>query len=326
MNAIELQGIHKIFKPHKRPIVNALTDVDLTVATGDAVALTGHNGAGKTTLLKICATVITPNQGTGKVCGFPFKKHHDIRKHIGLLAADERSFYWRLTGRQNLHFFGALQNMSRRKVNERLEELADQFEVDYLDRRFDQCSTGMKQHIGLIRCLMHKPQLLLLDEPTRSLDIEATERFQRNMHDLVKKEGHTLLIVTHNHTLAHILCRRVIMVEEGRIVDERTSESVGVGTAPRFVITTDALSPLELRTLKGSIEVENVLQEPRKGRALVTTTNQPFALGTTLERIAGLRVPVYDCRPVEPETAAVTTAANETLPASDGGSSMEAGL
>jgi len=86
MNAIELQGIHKIFKPHKRPIVNALTDVDLTVATGDAVALTGHNGAGKTTLLKICATVITPNEGTGKVCGFPFKRHHEIRKHIGLLA------------------------------------------------------------------------------------------------------------------------------------------------------------------------------------------------------------------------------------------------
>jgi len=193
--------------------------------------------------------------------------------------------------------------MSRRKVNERIEELAEQFEVDYLDRRFDQCSTGMKQHIGLIRCLMHRPKLLLLDEPTRSLDIEATERFQRNMHNLVKREGHTLLIVTHNQTLAHILCRRVLMVEEGRIVDERTGEAVGTGTASRYVITTDALSPIELRTLQSSLEVEQVLQEPRKGRALVTTTDQPFALGTTLERIAGLRVPVYDCRPIEDAAA-----------------------
>ena len=276
--AIDLQGIHKTFHPRKQPSVHAVRGTNLRVEEGDAVALTGHNGAGKTTLLKICSTVIIPDEGGGEVCGIPLRRHHEIRKHIGLLAADERSFYWRLTGRQNLHFFGSLQNLSAREINQRIDSLAEVFEIDYLDRRFDQCSTGMKQHIGLLRTLLHEPKLLLLDEPTRSIDIEATERFRAAMHRLIREQGRTLLLVTHNHTLAHTLCRRVLTVESGQIVDERTAAELGTADAPRFRIVTDTLAAMEARLLESTFEIESVELQPKRGRAILTTIPRPGAL------------------------------------------------
>ena len=301
MSAVRLEDIHKTFKLRKQEPVKALRGVNLVVEPGESVAFTGHNGAGKTTLLKIISTVIVPNRGTGQVFDIPFRRHREIRKHIGLLAADERSFYWRLTGRQNLHFFGALQNLGRREIDRRVADLAERFEVDYLDRRFDLCSTGMRHHIALLRCLLHRPRLLLLDEPTRSLDIEATERFQTQMRTMLDDEERTLIVVTHNHTLARTLCDRVVTFENGVVSEEKASSDFTEALADRYIVTTEVLSDLEARALESCIEVHGLSVEPKLGRSRIQTIGEPQALSVLLRRIMDLRIPVFDVRPLAPD-------------------------
>lgn len=301
MTAIRLENIHKRFKPRKLPVVDALQGVSLVLEEGESVAFTGHNGAGKTTLLKIISTVIIPNQGKGSVFDIPFKEHREIRKHIGLLAADERSFFWRLSGRQNLHFFGALQNMSRRLINERIDELAELFEVDYLDRRFDQCSTGMRHHIALLRCLLHKPRLLLLDEPTRSMDIESTLRFQDRMHKMVKSGDHTLAVVTHNHTLARTLCQRVLTFEKGVVSEDRPTSELKGEVALMYEVSTEVLSAMEAASLYIAPEVCYVVTEPKLGRSRLQTRPEPAALTQLMQRLTELKIPIFDIRPLEGE-------------------------
>jgi ABC-2 type transport system ATP-binding protein len=153
-----------------------LRELDLTVATGERVALCGPNGSGKTTLLRCIAGTVTPTAGRVAVCG------HDAgsvraRRLLGVSLSQERSFYFRLTGRANLTFFAGARGMSRARASREVARLAEELELhSILDRRADRCSSGMLQQLALARALLGEPKVLLLDEPTRSLDAEAVER------------------------------------------------------------------------------------------------------------------------------------------------------
>jgi len=211
--AIELKGVSKRFGATR-----ALDGADLTVSRGEAVALVGSNGAGKTTLLKIIATLILPDQGDVRVAGIPaLREPARAKARVGLLVADDRSFYPRLTGRQNLAFFAALWGFSSARFAARLSELSGDLGLsDWLDRPHQECSAGGKQRLALARCLMPGPEILLLDEPTRSLDPAAAAALQETLGRLVLS-GATLLFATHSHEEAKRLSDRVLTVEEGRL-------------------------------------------------------------------------------------------------------------
>lgn len=211
---IEMCGVAKRFGH-----TVALDHVDLTVGPGELVALLGPNGAGKSTLTRILATIVLPDIGTAKVCGHDVvSQSARVRRSIGVTLSEERSWYWRLSGRRNLEFFAALYGFNRRDAAERSAALLHQLDLsEAADRRFDGYSAGMKARLSLARALLPDPPVLLLDEPTRSLDPVATAVFREVLRDLVQKQHKAVLLTTHDLHEAANLATRIVFLVKGRI-------------------------------------------------------------------------------------------------------------
>ncbi|HEX5709616.1 MAG TPA: ABC transporter ATP-binding protein [Pyrinomonadaceae bacterium] len=200
--------------------VTALTDVSFDVREGEIFGLIGRNGAGKTTLTKVIATLVQPTRGAVSVLGFDSVRDEErVRASVGLAGAEERSFYWRLTAEQNLMFFARLYGMSSRAARRRIAELFEQFELtDLARRRFGELSTGNKQRMAVARAMLNSPPVLLLDEPTRSLDPVAAARMRAGIGELVRAERPaTVLLTSHNLAEVEELCARVAIISGGRI-------------------------------------------------------------------------------------------------------------
>lgn len=224
---ISVRGISKSYRagspnPFKKgPEQRALDDASFEVGGGEAVALVGRNGAGKTTLLKILCTLVLPDAGAASVCG------HDVvrepaaaRRCIGYASGDERSFYWRLTGRQNLALFAALQDTPPRQIRERVGALLGLTGLEKkADMPFKNYSSGMRQRLSLARSLIHGPEVLLLDEPNRGLDPLLQQRFMDFLRDeLLGKRKMTILLATHNLREAAATARKVALLDRGKLL------------------------------------------------------------------------------------------------------------
>ena len=200
--------------------VRALSDVTLEVASGQVFGLLGPNGAGKTTLLKVLATLVRPSEGQAKVNGADVvHDDREVRRLVGLATGDERGFYWRLTGRENLEFFAGLRGLgpraARRRSDAVLEIIGLGSAAGELVARY---STGMRQRLAIARALLGDPPVLLLDEPTRSLDPEAADQ-TRALLRAMAQEGRTIMISTHGLAEAAGLCDRVAILIGGRVRD-----------------------------------------------------------------------------------------------------------
>lgn len=231
MSAISIRNLSKTYpvpfrrlraffrRPMKEP-VEALRDVSFEVGTGEIFGLIGRNGAGKTTLTKIIATLVQPTAGSVAVHGHDSVAGDEhVRRLIGLSTAEERSFYWRLTSEQNLMFFARLHGLSDRTAKQRIKDLFAQLELDEVARRrFGELSTGNKQRLAVARALLSSPQVLLLDEPTRSLDPLAAERMREMIRSLGQQDPPvTILFTSHNLAEVETLCARVAIISRGRI-------------------------------------------------------------------------------------------------------------
>ena len=220
-------GWRTFLQPFERPTSVALAGITLKVREGESVALLGANGAGKSTLLKILATLLLPTQGRAFVAG------HDtaldsraVRRQLGYHAGTDHGFYPRLTGRQNLLFFGRLNQLSTSATMKRIALLSQQFHLDEaLDRQVRTLSTGTVQRLSLARALVHQPRVLLLDEPTRSLDAIAAAEFRRFLKAQILQSGNTSLLFA-SHTLPEVefLADRVAVIDRGRLLGFNTPE------------------------------------------------------------------------------------------------------
>lgn len=214
-----LARLKSLFRRAAKPPVEALRDVSLEVLEGEIFGLIGPNGAGKTTLTKIIATLVQPTSGTVTVRGCDSVRDEErVRASIGLATAEERSFYWRLTAVQNLLFFARLYGMQERAARRRIEELLTLFEFDDRGRRFGELSTGNKQRLAVARALLPNPPVLLLDEPTRSLDPLAAARLRSVLNRLVNVDPPvSILLTSHNLGEVEELCDRVAVISHGVI-------------------------------------------------------------------------------------------------------------
>lgn len=213
--------LKRVFGVKAQPDVEALKDVSFDIKDGEIFGLIGRNGAGKTTLTKIIATLVQPDSGSVTVNGFDSVRDEvKVRSLIGLATAEERSFYWRLTAAQNMMFFARLYGMSDGAARARIGELFEELELaDLAKRRFAEMSTGNKQKLAVARALLSRPPVLLLDEPTRSLDPLAAAK----MRDLILRlSGNSerkvsILLTSHNLTEIEELCGRVAIISGGEI-------------------------------------------------------------------------------------------------------------
>jgi ABC-2 type transport system ATP-binding protein len=229
--AIEGSGLEKSFAkkrtlrellahPFQTPArVRALGGVDLRVATGEIFGLLGPNGAGKTTLVKILSCLVLPDRGRALVAGIDVTQENRVKPRIGLVHSDERSFYWRLTGRENMRFFARLYDLPGARIDARIDELLRRVDlVEAADRRFSGYSSGMKQRLAIARALLHDPPILLMDEPTRSLDPASALALRAFVKDeLKRRDGKTILLATHNLREAEALCDRIAVLVEGTV-------------------------------------------------------------------------------------------------------------
>src|SRR2546421_4874670 len=219
VQAVEVQEIRRFFPPRKREPVTALDRVSLAIPVGEVHGLLGPNGAGKTTLVKILSTVLLPTSGRATVLG------HDVvadaravRPQIGIVFGGERGLYWRLTGRQNLEYWGALYKLSSRLTRERAQKLLERVGLtDKADQRVEEYSRGMKQRLHLARGLMGDARVLFLDEPTTGMDPLAAREFRTLIGEL-RGEGRTILLATHDMVEAEIVCDRVTLIDRGKII------------------------------------------------------------------------------------------------------------
>jgi ABC-2 type transport system ATP-binding protein len=234
--AIETGFLTKRFRPvrsvraallgrPREPDRVAVDSVDLAIPPGQVFGLLGQNGAGKTTLVRILTTLLLPTAGTARVDGVDVTVDpRAVRSRIGLINGDERSFYWRLSGRQNLEFFGALRHLDPPTTAAAIDRLAARLGMsEHLDRPFARLSTGQRQSLAIMRGLIDEPRILFMDEPTRSLDPISASRLRRFVADVVVGElGRTVVLATHSMPEAEELCDRLGFIQDGRIVAQGT--------------------------------------------------------------------------------------------------------
>jgi ABC-2 type transport system ATP-binding protein len=242
--------------------VVAVDRLALEVEHGEVFGFLGHNGAGKTTTVRLLNGILAPDGGTARVLGLdPLEYGPDLRRRTGILT-ETPSLDERLTGRENLEIYADLYGVPIDEVAGRVEYLLEAFELEHrADEKAGGYSKGMKQRLALARALLHRPELLFLDEPTAGLDPIAAHRVHDMITRLSQEEGHTVFLCTHNLVEAQKLCDRVAVLEHGRLVAVGTpaelarqwghGQRLGLEVAPEGLSTAVDV----LRTTQGSVDV-----------------------------------------------------------------------
>jgi ABC-2 type transport system ATP-binding protein len=228
--AVAVEEIRRVFQSRKKRAddVVALDGVSLEIPVGEIHGLLGPNGAGKTTLVKILSTVLLPTSGRARVLGHDVvEETRAVRPLIGIVFGGERGLYWRLSGRQNLEYWGALYKLSAADTRQRTEELLERVGLtDRADERVETYSRGMKQRLHLARGLIGDARVLFLDEPTTGMDPLAAREF-RNLIGELRGEGRTILLATHDMAEAEAVCDRVTLIDRGRILATESPRTLG---------------------------------------------------------------------------------------------------
>ena len=225
---IVLEGLTKHYGE-----IEALSDLSLKVRPGEIYALLGPNGAGKTTALRCLSTLLRPTAGTASVGGADVLRDPlRVKSRIGFLAAS-MGLYERLTARELVAYFGRLQGLDESRLEKRVDELADLFELDEFRGRYcGRLSTGQRQRVALARAIVHDPSALILDEPTLGLDVLSGETIYRFMAE-ERKRGKAILFSTHQMAEVELLADRVGVLSRGRLVAEGTVEGLVTRTGTR---------------------------------------------------------------------------------------------
>jgi ABC-2 type transport system ATP-binding protein len=236
MQSIVFDSVHKIFRRggfffsrRRSAETYALRGLSLEIPCGEILVILGPNGSGKSTTLKLISTMLLPDRGRVLVNGVDTRKEaQQVRRQVGLALAAERSFFPRLTARENLDFFAALEDVPRRERAARVNSvLADVDLADAASKQVMKLSSGMYQRLGIARALIKNPSVLVLDEPTRSLDPSAAMSFWELLRDL-RNSGITVVLATHSFAEAVALADRIVVLKAGELLDLRDASGLTV--------------------------------------------------------------------------------------------------
>jgi ABC-2 type transport system ATP-binding protein len=185
--------------PFRQETTVALNDINVEIKKSELVCLMGANGSGKTTFLKILGGMLLPTGGEIYINGDKINRLQKLREKVHLETGNERSFYWRLTAKENLSFFGSLYGIGLKQLEERLGALFTLFEIEDPNRRFYEYSSGFKKRFCIIRALINNPEVLLLDEPANNLDFFGREKLFGYIKDkFLERAGRAVIISTNN--------------------------------------------------------------------------------------------------------------------------------
>ncbi|HHU63380.1 MAG TPA: ABC transporter ATP-binding protein [Clostridiales bacterium] len=207
--------------------IKAVDGLNFHVNKGEILGLLGPNGSGKTTTIRLINGVIFPDEGEIKVLGLDtVKDGNEIRSTTGVVT-ESAGLYENMTAQANLEFFGRIYGLSNQDLSGRINRLLGQFGLeDRRNSKVSRFSTGMKKRLSIARALLHKPEILFLDEPTTGLDPESSRDVLTYIKRLNREEGITILVCTHNLPEAEGLCNRYIFLDSGRIIEQGRLEDM----------------------------------------------------------------------------------------------------
>ena len=262
LGMISATNLTKQFNVRGTPLI-AVNNLSFQVSDGEVYGLLGPNGAGKTTTLRMVMGLLEPDSGHVEICGMRSDgQTTEMRKHIGLISTNDGVYPW-LTVREMLMYFADLYAVDLQVARERLEELARLLDIGrFLDQRCSTLSTGQKQRVTLARGLMHDPPVMLLDEPTRGLDVVGSQTVFRFI-DLLKERGKSVLLSTHRLDEAERVCDRFGLLHRGNLQFEGTLEELQKRTGKQHLVD------IFIGLISGPVDGEPV--DPAR---MVITTNE----------------------------------------------------
>ncbi|GGJ54855.1 ABC transporter ATP-binding protein [Deinococcus roseus] len=263
MQILKATGLKKHYRV-RGETVEAVKNLSLSCAAGEVVAFLGANGAGKTTTLKMLTGLVRPDAGTVEVCGEDPNRDPKALRQIGAVLEGNRNLYWKLSVQENLEYFGVLKGLNHRQARSRAAELLQRFGLtEKKNTLVFQLSRGMQQKLAIALSVIHQPRLLLLDEPTLGLDVEATLGIKSMVMELAE-QGQAILLTTHQLDVAQELSTRVVIMRQGEILTEKPTgeliaEYSGQSYTIQFAGELDTLQQHKLRSLPVNVQEDRLL-------------------------------------------------------------------
>jgi ABC-2 type transport system ATP-binding protein len=286
--------------------VVAVEQLTLDVHAGEVFGFLGHNGAGKTTTVRLLNGVLAADAGTTRVLGYdPLDDGPTLRRRTGILT-ETPSLDERLTGRDNLEIYADLYGVPQAEMSGRIAHLLESFELAHrADDKVAGYSKGMKQRLALARSLIHKPELLFLDEPTAGLDPVASRRVHELITRLSREEQRTVLLCTHNLAEAQKLCSRVAVLEQGRLVALGTpaelARSLGRSQRLQIEVAPEGV-PAALEVLRSSMGIADatIAGPAQESHTLTIVGAEREAVPDLVVALVAAGVRIYRITPQEP--------------------------
>lgn len=222
---IQVENLTKEFRVSSyngkgRGIITPINGISFQVRSGEILSILGSNGSGKSTLIKLLCGLIMPTKGKVTIGGCEVTAgEEEIKRHIGLIGDDERNFSWGISGKENLMYFASLYNLFSAEASRRIKDLAEVLGMsEYIDRRFYSYSVGMRQRLAIARGLLHDPEVLLMDEPMKSLDYDSSVNLIKTIKDImILKMNKTIVFTTVDYRDVENLGGNVVLLEKGTI-------------------------------------------------------------------------------------------------------------
>lgn len=283
---VRVEGLASSFKSLLRPQftdIEAVNGISFEISAGEMVGLIGPNGAGKTTTLKILSGLMHPSEGDVRVAGFiPWERKKDYLRRISMVMGNKSQMLWDIPPMDSFRVLGEIYGVPANEFKRNLDELVSLLEIkEVLTKPVRNLSLGERMKCELAASLLHRPQVLFLDEPTLGMDVSMQLRLRRFLADYNRSSGATMILTSHYMADVVALCSRVVLIHHGRLLHDGALSYLAKGMIPfkmlRITLGAEQISQADLPALPDGAEVvsieENVLnlRIPHAKAASITT-------------------------------------------------------
>jgi ABC-2 type transport system ATP-binding protein len=295
--AIQINGLNKVYSPKKGTTIHAVNELNLSVPTGHIFGFLGPNGAGKTTTIKMICGLIRPTSGTIYLNGYNiWEKRGAAMKQIGAVLEGTRNIHWALTAWDNLIYYGHLKGLRGKYLATRAEQILKELEL--WDRRKDLVrifSRGMQQKVAVGCALIADPPVILLDEPTLGLDVQAARYVKNLVVRLASEFVKTVVLTTHQLDMAQDVCNRVAIINKGKVItDKPVDELLGLFREDYYQISIKEKMPV------GSTFDHMTIDEKTDCTVLTGSIKDQTALYSLIDRLKSHQLTLLSVNRIEP--------------------------